>query len=70
MSRHIHPAKREDDKRLRPGGRKEPVNARMSPAALKLAKAHTKKTGESLGKYLERLVLTDLGDKMPPPGDG
>ena len=63
MSRHIHPATRPDDKRLRPGGRKEPVNARMSPAALKLAKAHAAKTGNSLGEYLERLVLADLGDK-------
>lgn len=65
-----NPAKREDDKRLREGGRKEKVNARMSPAALKLAKEHTGRTGESLGEYLEHLVLADLGDKMPPPSAG
>jgi len=37
---------------------------------LKLAKAHTNKTGESLGEYLERLVFADLGDKMLPPSAG
>lgn len=63
MSRHVHPAKREDDKRLRQGGRKEVVSIRLSPLARKLAKAHAAKTGDSLGEYLERLVLADLGDK-------
>lgn len=63
MSRHIHPAKRDDDKRLRPGGRKEPVNARMSPEQLKMAKARATKAGESLGEYLGRLVFTDPGNK-------
>lgn len=56
-------AKREDDKRLRPGGRKEAVSIRLSPLARKLAKTHLEKTGESLGEYLERLVLVDLGGK-------
>ncbi len=70
MSRHVHLAKREDDKRLRPGGRKEPVNARMSPATISRAKELATARGESLGKYLERLVLADLGDKMTLPGDG
>ena len=64
MSRRIHPAKREDDKRLRPGGRKEVVSIRLSPLARKLAKERASKTGESLGEYLERLVLADLGGKM------
>jgi len=64
------PAIRDDDARIRGGGRKEPVNARMSPTALKLAKAHAAKAGESLGEYLERLVFSDLGNKMPPPSAG
>jgi hypothetical protein len=41
----------------------------MSPMVRKLAKAHLARSGESLGEYLERLVLADLGDKMPPPSD-
>lgn len=63
MSRHVHHAKREDDKRLRPGGRKEVVSIRLSPLARKLAKAHAARTSESLGEYLERLVFADIGNK-------
>ena len=70
MSRRIHPAKREDDKRLRPGGRKEVVSIRLSPLARKMAKALLARTGEGLGEYIERLLLADLAKDATNPGEG
>ena len=61
-----NPAKRQDDARLRPGGRKEHINARMSPATIAKAKELAAKRGESLGEYLERLVLEDAARCSPP----
>ncbi len=61
-----NPAKRPNDARLRPGGRKEKPNARMSPATISRAKELATARGESLGEYLERLVLDDAALRSPP----
>ena len=61
-----NPAKRPNDARLRPGGRKEKPNARMSPAAIAKAKELAPVRSESLGEYLERLVWEDAARCSPP----
>ena len=59
-------ATRPDDKRLRPGGRKVLVPARMPPEVVAQARQQAARRSESLGEYLERLVLTDAAQSSPP----
>jgi hypothetical protein len=66
MSCGPNPAKRENDARLRKGGRKVLIPARYSPAADAQAKAAARAKNESLGEYLERLVWADAAQSSPP----
>ena len=59
-------ATRHDDKRLRPGGRKVLVPARMPPEVVAQARQRAAIRSESLGEYLERLVLADVAQATPP----